>query len=473
MARPPLLLGIVLIAFALRLPALSLPLEGEGARLASLGGHLGSEQGWVPSGEAPLVPALTAIFVSSGLHPTQSLRVLDMLMALLLPVLGAGLAGALGCSRSTSLWLALLLAVHPLLVLGIGGALVGTAGVASVLVLAGLWAVCAERVGMRRLGLVCGCLLPFCSPAAAVFTPALIWLHARDEPGRLRVLGPLVGALALVFGPVLPAWTAGLPQQGLPFLLGWLPLVLLGGLLVGVPTGANRLLRGETQSAAVSRAWLVSTLGLLLLQLLRGLDGPLAFDLDSNAGLLLVPPLLLAGLLGLERSAWRFASSVRVGSVLAGLLLGVFVAHGGLQVRIDPSAPLAAGRLEWLRNATHQAAAVVGPGGWIVLDVATTDADAQASLADTLQGRWIWRREALAPETGVAPVRQLPTFPARSYPAGDHFAMLVPAPRRGDAAVLESLTTFGGASIFRQDIVERVGAYVVLKLEGHGPHSGE
>jgi hypothetical protein len=470
LVRSPLLLGIVLVACALRLPALSLPLEGAGARLASLGGHLGTEQGWVPRGEAPLVPALTAILVSAGLHPTQALRVLDLCMAMLLPVLGFGLARGLGCRRSTGYWFAFLLAVHPLLVLGIGGALVGTAGVATVLVLGGLWAVSSTRPWMRRLGLLSACLLPFCSPAGAVFTPALLWLHAREEPGRLRVLGPLVGALALVFGPVLPAWTSGTPQSALSFVLGWLPLVLLGGLFVGLPAGLHHLLRSEGRTAIVARAWLMSATGLLALQLLRGLEGPLSLDLDSSAGLLLVPPLLLAGVVGLERSGWRLAPGVRMGSALAGVLLGAFVANGGLQVRIDPSAPLAAGRLEYLRSASHQAADVVGPGGWIVLDVAGMDPDAQASLADTLEGRWLWRREALTEGLAVAPVRQLPTFPARSYPAGDHFAMVVPAPRRGDPAVLDSLTTFGGASIFQQDIVERVGAFLVLKLEGHGPH---
>ena len=472
MARSPLLLGIVLIAFALRLPALSLPLEGQGARLASLGNELGTERGWVPSGEAPLVPALSAILVSSGLHPTQALRILDLLMAVLLPILGAGLAGALGCRLSTRYWFALLLAVHPLLILGVGGALVGTAGVASVLVLGGFWASAAARPGVHRLALVAGCLLPFCSPSAAVFTPALVWLHARGEPGRLRVIGPLIGGLALVFGPALPAWTAGLPEDALSFAIGWLPLALLGGLLIGVPRGTGGLLRSEGTSGMVARAWLMSAVGLLALLLLRGLEGPLAFDLDSSAGLLLVPPLLLAGLVGIGRSQWRFAPLLRLSSVVVGILLGLFVGHGGLQVRLDPGANLAAGRLEWLRGASHQAASLVGPGGWIVLDVAEMDADAQASLADTLEGRWLWRRDPLADGASPAPVRQLPTFPARSYPAGDRFAMVMPAPRRGHSSVLEPLTTFGGASIFRQDIVDRVGAFLVLELEGHATHVG-
>ena len=472
MARSPLLLGIVLIAFALRLPALSLPLEGEGARLASLGNELGTERGWVPSGDAPLVPALSAILVSSGLHPTQALRVLDLLMAVLLPILGAGLAGALGCREATRLWFALLLAVHPLLVLGVGGALVGTAGVASVLVLGGLWASCATRPSVRRLALCAGCLLPFCSPSAAVFTPALVWLHARGEPGRLRVIGPLVGGLALVFGPALPAWTTGLPQDAVAFALGWLPLALLGGLMLGLPQGMCSLVRTEGGAGVAARAWFTSATFLLALLLLRGLEGRLAFDLDAGVGLLLVPPLVLAGLVGVSRSTWRFGPLVRLSSAVVGMLLGLFVGHGGLQVRLDPGASLAAGRLEWLRGASHQAAALVGPGGWIVLDVDGMDADAQASLADTLEGRWLWRREPQADAQGPAPVRQLPTFPARSYPAGDRFAMVMPAPRRGQASVLEPLTTFGGASIFRQDIVDRVGAFLVLELEGHATLGG-
>jgi hypothetical protein len=140
----------------------------------------------------------------------------------------------------------------------------------------------------------------------------------------------------------------------------------------------------------------------------------------------------------------------------------VGLVSGGLQASLVPDSPPTAGRLHLLREAVQAAASEAGPAGWIVLAVASDRPEEQASLADLHPEHWMWADASGPQETDPkrpAALRRVPVFPAASFAAGRHVAVVARAGTTG------AIQTFGGAGIYHQEVVRRVGPYIVLRAQ--------
>ena len=471
-ARPLtfVLLGSIVVALVLRLPALSLPLEGEGARLASQTDALMAhkELPGDPS-EGGLLALLATAVAAAGLTPTLGVRVLGLACALLLPLLGFALARRFRLSRGASVGCAFLLGVHPFVVIEVGGALTGSAGVELVLLLAGMLCVTSGSALLRRVGAVTAMALPHVAVSGLVYLPLITVLHQRREPrGPLRVIGLLGSVASLALSPALRALPGPGPVDPVQFLVLWVPLVSLGVLLLGAPRGW-RVLAGEDAGdlGVAWRAWSLAAVVHVGLLLGLGLEGDLGLALDGSGGLALVPFVLIMGLAGCFaiRARW-----MRYGLALASfaaLLCTAWLGFGAAQVRLTPGADTAALRLTWQRDVCRRAARLVGQDGWVVLDILADDPDGQRSLADLLKGHWVWRREPLSDEERAHALRPLLTFPAAAWKGGA-FAMIRETPTRGGRiGRVDDEVSFGPTAVFDQDAVRRVGPWLLVELQGN------
>lgn len=468
----PLLL--LLIALGLRLPAFGLPVEGEAARLASVAELVGNERGWVPAETAPVMPVMAAVLVASGIAPTDAIRLIDLLFGALIAPLLFLLGRSLGLSMGLAVWCGLFAAAHPLLAINAGGVHPGPSGVALACLLSALLLLRSERSRTRRAGALVSTLLILSHSAGALYGIPLLAYYALREPGpRLQLLLPAAGLVALLLGPVAPWRTSGEITGVGGLLLGWLPLAGLGVVWVMSGVGMRRLGSGDSPGSGAFRTWAIGA-ALHLIALVALPLGPAAgLELDGpSGGILLVPFVLLTGLVGWARAAAgipKLAPGIRTGrrAVCLGAVAGsLLLVSGALQVLVLPASPAAAGRLTWLRDAVAQASAAAGERGWIVLGVAEDDPATQASLADAHPGRALCRRAPLDEKPDEDGLRVLLPFPAGAYPADQPFAVVVHAPRRDADATVNGVTTFGGEGIFEQEPVSRVGAYLVMRVQG-------
>ena len=437
--------GLFSLALVVRLPTLGLPLEGASAVLASVADQISRGQGWDFAGQAPLLPLLTTILLGLGLPATLALRWTDALLAAALAPLLAVLLGRLGVSFKARTGAALLLAVHPLALLGAGGMQPGSGSAAGALLLLTLICLLSDRAWVRRLGAGLTLLLCAADPGALVFVPALLWTFARAESDlRFQTGLVLLGCLLVLLSPLL--WldlTAG-PRASLGRAVLWL---LMAGLLVLLPA-VPRGLAALWSCGQLARPWLIGAGACLLVAVL---GGPV-FSLG------LLPLLVTAGVLGAPLLYGRLGPRVSIraiaGTSLAtAVLLSLWVAYGDF--RWDRSA--GGGRARLLRKALDSAADTAGPGGWIVLAVAEDHPAEQASLADLAPNQWTWTRRAAAVADNAGGLRQLLVFPAGNFEAGGSFAVVAEAGEAG------SIETFGGVGIYEQELVVQIGPYVVLR----------
>lgn len=465
------------LAFALRVPTLALPLEGAAAVLASEVERVGTERGWVSPGTPPTLPLMGGVLVATGLDPTSALRFVDLLLGCLVAPLGFALARRLGAAGGTATWIGLALALHPLLAVNVGGVHPGPDALGLVLLLTGLLALAHEAPVVRRLGGLLGILLAVSHPAGPLYLLPLLLVHAVYEPGpRWQVLLPVLGGLALVWGPV-SVLGDGDGGAGLSALLfGWLPLAGLGVLWLATPRGVRALLeshRGGGPLRAVLGAWGLGAALHAAWLVGPGLGRSVGFELDApSGGSLLVPLLLLTGMVGVAawaRGGARWAAGVRItrrAVVTLSAAAAVYLVSGPLQIALAPARAGTAGRLTWMRDAVARAAEAAGERGWIVLGVAEEEPATQASLADAHPFRAICRRAPLPEEPAEDGLRVLLPFPASAYPADEPFGLVLPAPRRDQTATFEPVTTFDGTGIFEQEPIARVGAYLVMRVRG-------
>lgn len=463
------LLGSIVLALVLRLPSVGLPLEGEGARLASQTDALMDRQE-LPgdSSEGGLVALLATAVAAAGLTPTLGVRVLGLGCALLLPLLAFALARRFGGSFAAAAGCAFLMGVHPFVVIEVGGALSGSAGVELVVLLTALLAVTSPRAWVRRPGLLVGLALPHVAVSGLVYLPLITVLHQRRESvGWLRVAGLLVSVASLALSPALRGLPGPGPVDPVQFLVLWVPLVCLGVLLLGAPRGWRVLAAKAGEIGTAWRAWSLAAVVHVGLLLGLGLEGTLGLALDGSGGLALVPFVLLMGVVGCLaiRASWmRWALGV---ASFAAVLCTGWLGFGSAQARLTPGADTAALRLTWQRDVCADAARLVGRDGWIVLDILEDEPDAQRSLADLLKGHWVWRREDLTGSARESALRPLLTFPAPAWQGGT-FAMIRPTPTRGGRiGRLEDEVSFGPTARFDQDAVLRVGPWLLVELQGN------
>lgn len=433
--------GLFCVALLVRLPTLGLPLEGASAILASVADQLSRGRGWELAGQAPLLPLLSSILVGLGLSATSALRLTDVLLASSLAPLLLVLLRRLGHPGKLGVAAGLLMAVHPLGVLGAGGLQPSGGSAAGALLLAALCCLLATGTWQRRTGAVLTLLLCGADPAGLIFVPLLLWLYARTEEGtRVQTGFVLVGCLLFVGAPLLWLDLLAGPSLRLGEAALWVLVAGLAVLLPALPYG----LAGLWSSGRAARVWLVGG-GVSLLSAILG--GPV-----FSLGLL---PLVVAGcVLGVPLV---YAGSVRrmaLGTVTAAALLAVWIAHGGLP---PGQAPEGAGRLHLLRTALASAAATAGADGWIVLAVAEDRPAEQASLADLAPGHWTWARRAVSSEGSPDDLRRLLVFPAANFEPGRSFAVLAEAGKTG------AIETFEGAGIYEQEVIRQIGPYVVLR----------
>lgn len=430
---------LFLLAFCVRAGTLDLPVEGQAAVLAAGGARWAEGGGLETAGRGPLLPMLTGAAVELGVPATLALRWLDVLAACLLPGLLLLLAQRLGIARRRALLGACLLALHPLGVLGSGGIVPDTAATTGALALGALVLLSCARAALRRAALLPLALLGLSDGGGLIVLIPLVVAYVRREPGpRLQT------AVALLAGGLLLAgfatWFRAQPGPDLGAALLWLVLAPLGIFLPGVPRGLHRI-----ATSATGTTW-IAAVGLGGLGLLLGAPFPTGLAL---------PLLLLAGLEGSAHLGLRIGRPVAWGTASACAVATLVLVSGGLQVALAPGDPLPSGRLHLLRQAVRAAAHVAGERGWIVLGIAEGRPEDQASLADLNPDHWTWSRRAA--EADTAAVRRLRVFPAAAFEPGQEVAIVT---RAGTSGAIE---TFDGAGIYHQEVVERIGPYVVLR----------
>ncbi len=440
--------AVFLLAFLIRSPLLGLPVEGESAHLAAAADYVARGGSLQDVGHAPaVVGALGGILAVTDVSPTVVLRWWDLLAAALLAPLALGLAAALGLRRRSALWVGLLVAVHPLGLWREGGLAPGTGSTAGVLVLGTLLLLASDRVGLRRFALVPSLLLCGTHASAPLLVLPLLLLQAlREREPRVQTVGWMLGLAAALFALTgwIDAGSASLDAGSWLWPLG----AMLGVLVLGLPAGVRRL-----RSSPLGRT-LLACVGLAAVGWLAGLPFP---------ALVVLPLLLLSCLAGLEARVAiprpRLWASLAIGGAA---LVSLGLVAGGAQAQLAPGDPPTAGRLHQLREAVQAAAREAGQAGWIVLAVAGDRPEEQASLADLHPDHWTWSEgpgPGSTPDEGPLALRRLPVFPAASFAAGRHVAVVALANTTG------SIQTFGGSGIYLQEVVRRVGPYVVLRAQ--------
>lgn len=455
----PWIAACVLLALLVRLPVLALPLEGDGARLATRGAVLAGRTATPLEGaehHGPLVPLLLALPVRAGATPTGALRSLDVLLG----AAGAGLAAfaawRLGLARREAGLVGVLFALHPHLAVHAGGPLASSAGAATALLLGALGLLASPGPRRRRAGAVLAALLPLASPLMTVLGLALLvgWLR-RDDSLRARLAVGALFVVCVVFTP----WPGLDPASGpgtrvLAFLFQWVPLAGLLGLLAGLPRGASRLFAGE--SAAWVRLWATGVAACLLLLLAFPLPGTFAFGAGAaSAAAPLVPLVLVLGVAGLGALPAPWPKRVRRTALVlatAGALLAVL---GAVQTFLLPASPAAAGRLHRLALAVDAAKAAAGPDGWVALDL---DARLPAVEVDRLMDRVATRRVGRLPRLGPAGRDAVGVLPVEELEAGRTLGIVTPY-----RPEVQPVTTLAGTGIYEQAPHARFGPWLVLR----------
>ncbi len=451
---------IVAIGFLARTMSVDLPVDGAAARVASLGDRLASEQGGVPSADRPVVPVLVAIAIEMGASPTGALRWIDAICGILIGLLTMAVLFRVGAHAATARWTGLLTALHPAVLWHVGGAAPGTAGVGVVWLLLVLWLLAHGAVA-RRGGAVLSWVLPYVHAGVAPYAPLLFLFFLLHEPRRrvgwaLAAIGAVLHILAfralLLHGESAAQW-------GMATVL-WLLMAAAYVFTPAIPSGASRRWRGDEQG--LTRAWIVG--GGLHVALLAA-AGWLHFDWEPGraSGIALVPLLLAAGLTGVRRLRWEWLRLMPRAVAVVFVVLA-FVPEGSRLFGLDADRNT---HLRWSRDVMTTARAAVGDSAWIVLDVHHDEPALQCSMADVIPSARVWTLRRYPSERTADDLRRLFTFPAGQYPAGKPFALVAAAPRKGEASKISEIATLEGAGIFRQELVTRVGRYLVLRMQSN------
>ena len=321
-----------------------------------------------------------------------------MLGALLAP-LACAVVLALGVGRRAARWTGILLAAHPLLALGAGGALASTGALAAALLLAALLLLARRGPVGRRVGLFLLVLLPLAEPPCVAYVPFLLVAWWSREPSRRWRVAGLVLALATLVATPFPArgHDGDVGSRVLAFGLQWAPAALLLGLLPFLPAGIAHAWRVPGAARPVVRAWLAGAgVHVLLLLLLQAPPG-FAFGWEGlTTGVPLVPLGVALGLVGLARLAAARRRTV-VRALLGGAVAAsVFCVIGPLQTWWFPGSTPPAGRLWRLARVVGAAGDAAGPAGWVAFDVGSAlDACETERLGDLLPGRRTGTLQAL------------------------------------------------------------------------------
>lgn len=469
-------------ALLVRLPALSLPLEGDGVAQGALAQSIATGKGFaidgVPDGSrAPLWPVVIAIPVASGATVTGAERttgwLLGALSAALLVLVGARLFGSTLSIAS----LAALAAAHPALSLSVGGLYAGPDAISSVLALAAILCGVSEGSRARRAALLLAGLLPLCRYDLLPFAVAAAVVGSARASGT----SSRVGVLAATLGPTLLwllrgafvhasgfAWALAPLGQALSNLLVIAGLVLpaagLGVLWLFAPRGLADLWSRGSPDRGVLRGWMLGCVAHLLLVVCLATpsgrdDRALSFAASSlRAGVAVVPLVVIAGLAGLGRVEGRTRTVLEGTVVGLSVLLSVLLLSGRLQ-RALPFGPSGAGRLHLVGEAYDAAVEDAGKDGWIAVDLGPSVEDGvEVFLGD----------RAPTHRTGViaAPLARRPG----SFPRPPVLPLVDEMPKKGRAIlvtdrVLEGVIytgdrpdlMVGGQGIFHRVLLREVG----------------
>ena len=402
-----------------RLPARSLPLEGDAVAYGALARALAHGEGYTIDGVPhdkypPLWPAIVAVPVVLGSTVTSAERGVAWALGGLASALTVWLGARLARGRLSLPLLVALTAFHPALALFAGGLVPGSeaATLCVGLAVASLGLSRRRTAGVVALGLAG--LLPLLRFDALPFALAALacgWMRAEAGSSRWRDRGL---ACLLTIGPLL-AWlvrtwiVAGSPlghgydahvlrwgrvPGNLLVLAGFvLPAAGLGVLWPFVPRGLKAMWSAPVADRLAVRAMLVAVAAQLgglafLAGPGRGGGDVLAWSSGSlRFGLAVVPLVLASGLLGLEAAPRKVARLVGAMAVALAVPLGVYLVAGGLQ-RALPVRPAAAARLHALAEAFDRAAAEAGPRDWIAIDLERrTNAGVEVFLGDRAPSR--------------------------------------------------------------------------------------
>lgn len=441
----PFLALLFALGLLVRLPLAGLPLEGDAAALATRAAGMAAETAWsleAVDRRGPLVPLLLAVPTAAGATPTFALRFVDALLGALIAPLACALCLGLGLGRRSARWTGILLTAHPMLALGAGGALPGTAGLACVLLLLALLFLGRPGRGGRRAGLLLVLLLPLAEPACAVYLPFLVALWVRREHSEVWRAAGLILALGALAATPFPTHglDGGIGARLLAFGLQWIPASLLLGLVPFLHRGVRAAWTGDGRAKAWMGGAALHAVALLLL------PAPVGFAFGWEGlvvGLPLVPLAVLLGVAGLEARApvWR-PRLVRgiLGVAVAGSL---FLAIGPLQTWLLPTHTPPTGRLWRLARVARVAEEHAAPSGWVGVDV-----------GDALDAYETERLGDLFPKGRALPLKGLPEE-ALDGP------LVVLARHR---PMVLDVVTLGGRGIFEQEPVYRLGPWLVLRL---------
>ncbi len=442
---PRRILRVLLVVFAalvLRLSSLDLPLGPEAAAVATRADAIAHGRLAMPPGSegtGPLLPALCLPGIAVGMTPTRALRATGLALGVLWVPLLLAWGRRLPGLRAAAAWAALLAALDPVAVLGAGGPATGAAALEGVLLLVAPPLLLASGPRMRRGGALAAILLPLADPLAAVQVPGLVaFAVLRERAPVARAAMALLAVLAVVFVtlPPLQGEAGGVPAL-LLLLAAAAVLVLLPALVVGAP----RLLG---QGAVV--VLLLAGLGLetVLRAALPWSRGALhATEAGLAPGAAVVPFVLLAGALGLERLGTRWRRPLRVAAVALASAGALLVGSGAVRAELAPRAPGLAGRLLDLGDAVRSAADAAGAAGTVALELPGVDPVARRRLADLAGGR---------------PTVDL-LDPADAGRLEGPIGLVTATEDLGP------VSTLSGRGIFRQTVVGRHGRWVVCRLE--------
>ena len=391
-------LAAMLLALVLRLPARSLPIEGDAVAYGALARSLAGGDGFTLDGAAhdrypPGWPAVLAVPVALGASVTAAVRgtawLLGGVAAALLVVLGARWSRG----RLSLPLLVALAAAHPDLALFAGGLVPGSEALTLVMLVGAILLAGTARPGARLTALVLAGLLPLIRYDALPFAAGAAWLAWSEATGP-RVRRARGIALAVAFGPLLlwavrtwiatgAPWGGGYAHHGLD--LGRLPKNLLVFLGLIVPVGSLVLLlpyaakglrtlwRGREARSLVRTVLLAAAAHLFLVLLFAGPTGSgggaLKFSSGSlRFGLAAWPFVFVAAAMAVTTEKPPLRRFVVGAAWVLTVPLALHAVSGGLQ-RALPAGPLAAARLHALAEAFDAAVATAGPTDWIGFDL--------------------------------------------------------------------------------------------------------
>ncbi len=444
----------------IRLPTLTLPLEGRAAVLASVADGLGHSRVWAVEDSPPLQPFLVAIVVASGADATRALRVMEGFAGALLAPLLMLLALRMGFGARVSRYSGLALLVHPMMIVHAGGARPDGNALALLLLLVTFLLLLSPLASRRRFGAAGGVALGIAHPAGALYmATALLGFATRESVSAWRNVAIGLGLALFFFGPcsVLNLVTTSGGASSFAPTTVWIAVAALGLLVLGLPLGIVSALREGAWVGWILRAWMVAAAVHLGLIVVRGAPEAFAWSWDLlGTGCLLVPLIVLLGMRGVVPFDGRVALSIRAVSLLVGLLTVaalVFTNQMGwmLGAKPHPGASLAK-----LRTAARLAASQAGPKGWILCDIEPDFAAAECSLADVFGDQYFWSPHDKRPSDPTAHIRTLRRFPAAAYKPGNPIVVLARAGTLGETRVLSDGT------ILRHEVVDQIGPYVIL-----------